>query len=495
MKQLFIDDHAVERIDNLARKLHQPRKFHDNTVVRPEHRWENAGLQIRTTPAWVPEEGVFKMLYLASAAPVENPDYGGPLAGGSFICYATSEDGVNWDKPFLGFHDYEGHSWQGKPLGEDNNIVPTGSLLAPIYDAGEADPERRYKGMGRREGVHGLVPIVSPDCLHWTLLDVPHIPSSDEANCTHDVVKGIYIATVKQGTPEKGSPYGRCFSLSTSKDFENWSKIELVFHADQTDQENGFERLAKFFDDPDYLTPVHNRPEEYRTDVYNFPVFPYEGMYLGLPVMHHWSGKHPPLYENVDSRKSVELASSRDLLNWDRVANRAPFLELSPLGDGSAYDTGQIVTTDGPVVRNNELWFYYTACRHRSMSPAARAAGGGFDGSAISMAKLRIDGFVSLKGGIEWGSVLTKPIVVEEKDLHVNVDSWRGRVRAEVLDASDDQPIPGFTNDESIPAVIDSIDETMRWKNKSDLSELVGKTVRIRFSLLRAELYAFWFAG
>ena len=129
------------------------------------------------------------------------------------------------------------------------------------------------------------------------------------------------------------------------------------------------------------------------------------------------------------------------------------------------------------------------------MSPAARAAGGGFDGSAISMAKLRIDGFVSLKGGIEWGSVLTKPIVVEEKDLHVNVDSWRGRVRAEVLDASDDQPISGFTNDDSIPAVIDSIDETMRWKNKSDLSELVGKTVRIRFSLLRAELYAFWFAG
>ena len=118
-----------------------------------------------------------------------------------------------------------------------------------------------------------------------------------------------------------------------------------------------------------------------------------------------------------------------------------------------------------------------------------------FDNSAISMAKLRMDGFVSLKGGIEWGSVLTKPIVVEEKDLHVNVDSWRGRVRAEVLDASDDQPIPGFTNDESIPAVIDSIDETMRWKNKSDLSELVGKTVRIRFSLLRAELYAFWFAG
>ena len=56
-----------------------------------------------------------------------------------------------------------------------------------------------------------------------------------------------------------------------------------------------------------------NRPEEWRTDVYNFPIFPYEGLYLATPVMHHWAGKHPPLYENVDSRKSVELASSRNL--------------------------------------------------------------------------------------------------------------------------------------------------------------------------------------
>ena len=59
--------------------------------------------------------------------------------------------------------------------------------------------------------------------------------------------------------------------------------------------------------------------------------------------MHHWAGKHAPLYENVDSRKSVELASSRNLLDWDRVAERAPFMELSPVSDGETYDTGQIV--------------------------------------------------------------------------------------------------------------------------------------------------------
>jgi hypothetical protein len=117
------------------------------------------------------------------------------------------------------------------------------------------------------------------------------------------------------------------------------------------------------------------------------------------------------------------------------------------------------------------------------------------DGSAVCMARLRMDGFVSLHGGREWGSVLTKPIVVEGKDLHINVDSWRGRVQAEILDASDGQPVVGFSRGESVPAVIDSIDETMRWQDRSDLGNLLGKTVRIRFYLLGAELYAFWFAG
>ena len=49
--------------------------------------------------------------------------------------------------------------------------------------------------------------------------------------------------------------------------------------------------------------------------------------------------------------------------------------------------------------------------------------------------------------------------------------------------------------DDCLPAVVDEVDVPMRWKEKTDLAELAGKTVRVRFSLLNAELYAFWFAG
>ena len=498
MKYLFIDDHEVEEIRNLARKLHQPEKFEANAVLRPEHRWENMYVRMWGAPVWDPDAGLFKMIYLGTAAKdlstvgtgvaAALDETGEPGTSGSYSCYATSPDGVNWEKPFLGLYEYDGLMWDGTPIGADNNILPSidGHLRGPLYHASEPDPDRRFKGLVYRE--RNLYTVASRDCIHWEELDVPPQPSLDVSELYYDDVRDLFISTVKQR-----ALYGRSFYLSTSEDFENWTEQELIFHADQTDQENGFERLQRFFDDDDYLTPVYNRPEEWRTDVYHFPVFRYEDLYLALPVMHHWAGKHPPLFENEDSRKTVELASSRDLRQWNRVANRAAFMELSPKGQGR-YDTGQIGTTNGVLRRNNELWFYYTGARQRSLPIGDTLNYGHLDSSAVCMSRLRLDGFVSLKGGIEWGSVLTRPIEVTGAELRINVDSWRGRVTAELLDAPSNEPIAGFGADDCIPAVIDSIDEPVRWKNRNSLAELRGKSVRIRFSILRGKLYSFWFA-
>jgi hypothetical protein len=494
LKHLFIDDHDIEAIDNLARKLHRPEKFERNVVLRAEHRWENAGIQIRTIPAWDPEAKRFTMIYLGSA---DTPDAvgrldpsGAPLGGESFYCYATSEDGINWNKPFLGLYDYAQPYWNGKPIGGQNNILPSaqGMMHGPIYDPFASDPAHRFKGLSFGGG--GLEPLVSADALNWTKPKWSVLPSADESHLTLDTQRKLFIATVKHE-----GPYGRSFYLTTSEDFQNWSQQELVFHADQTDQENGFARLRRLIDDPAYAPLSHNRPEEWRTDVYNFPVFRYEGLYLALPVMHHWTGKHTPLFENVDSRKSVELASSRDLRKWERVTGREPFLEHSPVGDGSAYDTAQIVTTNGPVVRNNELWFYYVGLKYRCLSREDILARSYLDSSAVCMARLRMDGFVSLKGGIEWGSVLTRPLEVTGERLHINTDSWRGRVLTEVIDADTGRAVAGFEREHCVAATINSIDEAVAWRSQATLRSLRGKTVRLRFHLWQAELYSIWFGA
>ncbi len=489
MKILFLDDYHIERIDNLARKMHQPERFPGNAVIRPEYRWENMTCQIRNTPVWDSEESVYKMIYAGKAEVLEQEqdvDQTGNAPKTIAVCYATSKDGVNWEKPFLGMYDYPGLNWDGTRIGTDNNIIRDGASLFTVSDPNAEDPKQRFKGVIYRD--KALHPIASPDHIQWKELGYPPCPTADQAHFTYDAENGVFIATVKHA-----GPYGRSWFVTTSDDFQNWSEQIMVFHADQVDQENGFERLQRFFDDPAYLTPVYNRPEEWRTDVYNYPVFPYEGLYIGMPVMHHWSGKHPPLYENVDSRKSVELTCSRDLINWKRVANRALFQELAPVGDGANYDTGQIQNSNGPIVRGDNLYFYYSGLRARSSTVAESLNRGGLDGGAICMARLRIDGFVSLKGGIEPGSVTTKPVEIEGSNLHANLDAWRGEVRTEILDPEEDRPLSGFGLDESIPASVDDVDVPLRWKDQADLSSLLGRKVRLRFHLLHGELYAFWF--
>lgn len=495
MKYLFIDDHHIEEIDNLARILHQPRKF--GAVLRPEHGWENIRIGTRSAPIWDPIEKVYKLVYKAEAEPVDlsasdlfMDSVSAPKRSQSHYCYAISTNGVDWEKPFLDLHEYDGVSWDGKPILSQNNIIPNGTDA--VRDPNDPDPNRRYKGQQHSDDTRSKKKkfAVSPDLFNWTWLDVPSIPKGGHSTLVYDEGNKLFIITVK-----RRGPYGRSVCLTTSTDFVNWSEAELIFHADQVDQEHGRERLARFYDDSSYLAPVSNRIEEYKTDIYELPVFPYEGMYIGMPTMFHHSGKTPPLYENVCGRKTVELVCSRDLRDWERVAGRKPFFELSPIGDGSAYDTAQLRPTNRPIVRNNELWFYYAASKHRGITQASALSRDYLDGGAICMAKLRLDGFCSLKGGVEPGSVLTAPVEVSQNELHINVDSWRGHVRAEVLDVSDGRPVPGYSMEESIPVVVDQVDESIRWKHKSDLSQLVGKVVRIRFSLLRAELYAFWFGG
>ena len=236
MKHLFIDDHEVEAIDNLARKLHQPRKERANVVIRPEFRWENNAIQVRTSPVWLPDEDLFKMIYLTRAEgldPQISVDATGAVANTeSFACYATSQDGVNWEKPVLGLYDYPGLDWRGTPVGGENNIIPSarGMLQGPIYDPHDPDQGQRFKGL--RYGDGELCSMSSADMLHWETLDIPSLPSQDESHLTYDEEGRLFIAAVK-----RAGPYGRSWHLLTSDDFADWEEHGLIFHADQIDQE------------------------------------------------------------------------------------------------------------------------------------------------------------------------------------------------------------------------------------------------------------------
>ena len=197
---------------------------------------------------------------------------------------------------------------------------------------------------------------------------------------------------------------------------------------------------------------------------------------------------------NSDGFSMVELAVSRDLIHWERVGKREKFIPLSEVEGGKNYDVAQLLAGNRPIVKDSEIWFYYTGLKWRS-HPSDRKGekqGPVLDAGAICLAKLRLDGFVSLDAGEETGYALTQPFLLEGTVLHANLEAPRGELRAELLDHQTQKPLPGYSLQESAPITGDGLDLQLSWKSGSDLSSLVGKTLQLRFVLENASLYSYW---
>ena len=452
-RQLFLDDAAVETIDNLKRTLHQPQKR--GAVIRSAD--PSQTIQTRTAPVWDPEAKLFKLWVLGTDQPLR-----------------VSSDGLHWTA----------------------GPIPSLRIDHAVYDPRDADPARRFKAALLNEGF-----AVSPDGVQWTTLDLPAIPSSDEGNFSYDPQEGLFIHSVK-----RGGPFGRAVAIATSHDFKIWNDHGIVFHADELDQEIGRRRIAERLANPVLKQTEYDTPEHYSVQIYNMGVFRYEGLYIGLPSIYHHTGKVPPGWPGFDKLKlspamldavgrygdytgfyNIQLATSRDLVHWTRSADREPFLEASPLGAG-AYDVQTIIGPSAPVIRGDEFWFYYTGIKHYAFVASGNEPGYDDyypDKGAVCLAVLRRDGFMSLDAGKESGTLLTKPFVLSGTKLQVNVDATDGQLDANVLDGS------GQTLATAAPVIGDEPRAVLQW-TFGDLHRLQGKTVSLRFTVRNAQLYSFW---
>ena len=93
--------------------------------------------------------------------------------------------------------------------------------------------------------------------------------------------------------------------------------------------------------------------------------------------------------------------------------------------------------------------------------------------------------------------MVTKPLVFAGGKLSINfATSAVGGVRVEVQDA-DGKPVPGYTLDDCAEIVGDEVDRVVTWKRGKeltpDVSKLAGQSVRLRFVMKDADLYAIQF--
>ena len=114
------------------------------------------------------------------------------------------------------------------------------------------------------------------------------------------------------------------------------------------------------------------------------------------------------------------------------------------------------------------------------------------DIGAILLAKLRLDGFVSMDAGELKGTLLTVPLHLKGRRLFVNVDALDGEVTAEIFDSRGREVMGSFSVEHSQPVRGDHLEAELKWSGGADLSVLGDKQVRIRFHLRRARLYSFW---
>ena len=448
-RQLFVDDFLIESTD-LARVFHMPKKYEGNPVLRPETELErNPGGNAAAVPKsggvwWDPTERVFKMWYEAGWIHT--------------ICYATSKDGLTWDRPAL---DVKPGTNQVLPA----DLTPDSWTVVPDWDA--KDPQQRYKMFLRSPG--GTMPgvsMTSPDGIHWTHRVATGI-TGDRSTMFYNPFRKKWVYSLRSMFRGRSRHYWETDDFLTGA---KWKPGEPVAWA------------AADRDDP--KDPVIGQTPQ----LYNLDAVAYESLMLGFFEIHR--GPENNVCEKTGLPKITELtfAYSRDGFHWHRPDRRAAIAaERRDVWDrGYMQSVGNLCCVHG-----DKLWFYYSAFQGDSQKTGGDwLANGMYDRGATGVAFLRRDGFASMDAGAKPGTLTTRPIRFGGSHLFVNVGASRGELRAEVLDEAG-VPIEPFTLENCRPIRADSTLEAVRWTAGS-LASLGGRTARIRFTLCDGSLYAFW---
>jgi hypothetical protein len=142
---------------------------------------------------------------------------------------------------------------------------------------------------------------------------------------------------------------------------------------------------------------------------------------------------------------------------------------------------------------DDRLLFYATSSYgEHGAYPAMQAAGMDVTGYfSPLMYELRLDGFCSLRTRSRDGAVETKTLVPQAAGMTLNVRTTRAtRVRVQLRHGLTLDPLPGYTFDDALPISGDHLFAPVRWRGHEDLSEWVGKPVRVEVEMREAELFA-----
>ena len=141
---LFVDDCEVQDHPGFTRLVLQPARNSPDPVICCDRPWEGIAVVLWGSVLYDEDANLFKMWYF-TFGPTESGDQA------HFMCYATSTDGTQWEKPEWGIVPWKGSMATNivypPPSRPDVGMDPWGV----VKDVRDADPSRRYKMGGFQE--------------------------------------------------------------------------------------------------------------------------------------------------------------------------------------------------------------------------------------------------------------------------------------------------------------------------------------------------------
>ena len=456
-RQLMVEKRLIDHLTQCRQVLHEPKD--EGPVLNFDAPWEGIHCGYCTM---IRDGERFRVYY--RGLPETGKD-GGPS---EVTCMAESTDGIHWTKPNLDLFEIKGSKTNNVVLA---NAAPFSHNFSPFLDSSpNCPPAQRYKALSGLDKT-GLFAFTSEDGTHWSKL------------CEHEVIPRKAPFEFRwmfdsqnlafwSASENKYVCYFRVYSgarriaRTESPDFVNWSEPVLMT----------------------YVTEGQECPIEELYTNQTAPYFRAPDLYVAI------AARFVPGRQAISDEEAIQLKVAKE---YHKDLSDAVVMTTR---GGSVYDRTFLSSFIRPGIgaKNWVSRTNYPALGILQTGPTEMSIYTNQDYAQptahLHRYSLRMDGFASIHAEYQGGEFITKPIQFKGDHLDLNFStSAVGSILVE-LQSDDHQPIAGFKAEDCIEVIGNELDRTVRWKSGATVNSLAGKSVRLRFILKDADLFAFRFS-